>query len=41
MQHSFDARMTRRYAVFAGQIAERYPWSQHAHVMDVGGGNGR
>jgi hypothetical protein len=40
LQRSFDARMTRRYAVFAGQIAERYPWSRYRHVMDVGGGNG-
>jgi 2,7-dihydroxy-5-methyl-1-naphthoate 7-O-methyltransferase len=40
LQHSFDARMTRRYGVVAGQVAERYPWSQYAHVMDVGGGNG-
>jgi hypothetical protein len=40
LQRSFDARMTRRYAVFAGQIAERYPWSRYPHVMDVGGGNG-
>jgi 2,7-dihydroxy-5-methyl-1-naphthoate 7-O-methyltransferase len=40
LQRSFDAKMTRRYALVAGQVAERYPWSRHAHVMDVGGGNG-
>lgn len=40
LQRSFDVKMSRRYAVFAGQIAERYPWSRYAHVMDVGGGNG-
>lgn len=40
LQRTFDARMTRRYAVFAGQIAERYSWSRHATVLDVGGGNG-
>jgi hypothetical protein len=40
LQRSFDAKMTRRYAVFAGQIAERYPWSRHAQVLDVAGGNG-
>jgi hypothetical protein len=40
LQRSFDAKMTRRYGVFAGQIAERYPWSRYEHVMDVGGGNG-
>jgi SAM-dependent methyltransferase len=40
LQRSFDAKMTRRFAVVAGQVAERYPWSRHARVLDVGGGNG-
>ena len=40
LQRSFDARMARRYAVFAGQMAERYDWSRYTDVVDVGGGNG-
>ncbi|GAA0929075.1 methyltransferase [Pseudonocardia zijingensis] len=41
LRRSFDAQMNWRYAVQAGQIAERFDWSRFPEVIDVGGGDGQ
>ncbi len=40
LRRSFDAQMNWRFAVEAGQIAERFDWSRFSDILDLGGGDG-